>query len=136
DTYYRFTKNNEDAGGSVSKVFDADLIRFKQIDPVGMVRSFESGIESQYLLLRNMQKDNFFRKTQYPNIAMNILLSNAAIDYVNQFKRDDYDRTIDSMNVNGSEIANRDFVGWDFTAWVYDMFRPDEPYEDRGIHPL
>ncbi len=136
DTYYRFTKNNEDAGGSVSEVFDADLIRFKQIDPVGLVRSFESGIESQYLLLRNMQKDNFFRKTQYPNVAMNILLSNAAINYVNQFKRDDYDQTIDSMNANGSTIAGRDFVGWDFTAWVYDMFRPDEPYQDRGVHPL
>jgi hypothetical protein len=20
-------------------------------------------------------------------------------------------------------------------GWVYDLFRPDEPYEDRGIHP-
>ncbi|MBK8502473.1 MAG: hypothetical protein IPL46_09790 [Saprospiraceae bacterium] len=134
DTYYKLGGDGE-AGGSVSKVLDQDLIRFKQLAPIEMVRSFSSGIESQYELIRNLQKDNFFHKTQYPNVVMNILLTQAAVSYVNQFKRSDYDSTIDSMNARGNRIADRDFVGWDMTAWVYDMFRPEEPYTGRGVHP-
>jgi hypothetical protein len=134
DTYYKFGGAG-DAGGSVSKVLDQDLIRFKQLAPIEMVRSFSSGIESQYELIRNLQKDNFFHRTQSPNVVMNILLTQAAVSYVNQFKRSDYDSTIDSMNARGNHIADRDFVGWDMTAWVYDMFRPEEPYTGRGVHP-
>ena len=40
------------------------------------------------------------------------------------------------MNFYGEEMAERDYVGWDFTAWVYDLHRPDEAYEDRGEHPF
>ena len=29
----------------------------------------------------------------------------------------------------------RDAVGMDFTSWVYDLFRPNEPYTNRGAHP-
>jgi hypothetical protein len=35
----------------------------------------------------------------------------------------------------GTNLRRRDFAGHDFTAWVYDLFRPDEPYAARGIHP-
>jgi hypothetical protein len=35
----------------------------------------------------------------------------------------------------GRDIQKRDIVGMDFTAWVYDLFRPNEPYTGRGIHP-
>ncbi|TJZ63124.1 hypothetical protein FAZ15_02165 [Sphingobacterium olei] len=57
------------------------------------------------------------------------------IDYVNQFRRNDYNASIDSMNAHGLQINDRDFVGWDFTPWVYDLYRPNEPYEARGICP-
>jgi len=39
------------------------------------------------------------------------------------------------MNNEGTNILIRDFVGMDFTSWVYDLFRPNEPYTNRGIHP-
>ncbi len=133
ETYYRF--GGGVPSGSVSKVKDEDLIRFKQIKPQEMVRSFAAGIEAQYELVRNMRKDNFFSKTNYANVAMNILITQQAVGYVNQFKQKDYDASIDSMNVKGVTIAERDFVGWDFTGWVYDLFKPNEPYNNRGTHP-
>lgn len=123
------------ANGSISRVRDEDMARFKKEDSPGMVRSFAAGIESEFLLMRELQKDNFFNKSNYPNIALNVLLTKHAVDYVNQFKRADYNNSIDSMNYYGREVMDRDFVGWDFTAWVYDLHRPFERYEERGIHP-
>jgi hypothetical protein len=35
----------------------------------------------------------------------------------------------------GTDIAIRDFTGLDCNGWVYDLFRPDEPYAARGVHP-
>jgi hypothetical protein len=133
DTYYRFGGGNP--GGSISKVRDEDMIRWKATAPQEMVRSFAAGIEAQYELVRNMRKDNFFNNTHYANAAMNILITKQAVDYVNQFKQKEYDATIDTANKYEPTVAGRDFVGWDFTAWVYDLHRPGEAYTARGIHP-
>lgn len=133
ETYNRF--NGGFANGSVSRVKDEDLVRFKKEAPQELVRSFAAGIESEFLLLRGLQKDNFYGRSKHANVALNILLTKHTIDYVNQFKRSDYNASIDSMNVHGLTVADRDFVGWDFTPWVYDLHRPDEPYEARGTHP-
>jgi hypothetical protein len=133
ETYNRF--NGGFANGSVSRVRDEDMIRFKRVSPQELVRSFSAGIESELELLRGLQKDNFFDRSNYANVLFNILLTKHAVDYVNQFKRADYNASIDSMNTHGSAIADRDFVGWDFTPWVYDLHRPDEDYEARGVHP-
>lgn len=121
ETYNRFNGGN--ANGSVSDVTDEDLIRFKKDHPQELVRSFSAGVESEFLLLRGLQQDNFFDKSKYPNILLNILLTKHAIDYVNQFRNDDYNASIDSMNTHGQTIRERDFVGWDFTPWVYDLHR-------------
>ena len=134
ETYYRFGGGIPSA--SVSHVFDADMIRFKKDAPNELVRSFAAGIEGQYALVRNMQQDNFFQCTDYPNVAMNLLITNQAVNYVRQFQASDYDQSIDTMNFYGDELPERDFVGWDFTAWVYDLHRPDEAYDARGPHPF
>lgn len=134
ETYYRFGGGIPSA--SVSHVSDADMVRFKQEAPNELIRSFASGIEAQYALVRAMQQDNFFQRTQYPNVAMNILITKQAVGYVRQFRAADYDRSIDTMNFYGGEMAERDYVGWDFTAWVYDLHRPNEAYADRGAHPF
>ncbi|GGC30346.1 hypothetical protein GCM10011386_22940 [Parapedobacter defluvii] len=133
ETYNRF--NGGFANGSVSRVKDEDLVRLKKEAPQELVRSFAAGIESEFLLLRGLQKDNFYSGSRHANIALNILLTRHAIDYVNQFKQEGYNASIDSMNAHGLTVADRDFVGWDFTPWVYDLHRPDEPYEARGTHP-
>lgn len=133
ETYYRLNGKGIPSG-SVSHVLDQDMINFKRDAPEELVRSFASGIEAQYQLLRHMQKDDFFEGTDYANIAMHILITKQSVDYVNQFRIPDYDASIDTMNYYGETMAERDFVGWDFTPWVYDLFRPDEPYEARGVH--
>lgn len=133
DTYYRISGGIP--GGSVSKVRDEDLIRWKAAAPQEMIRSFSAGVEAQYELVRNMRKDNFFSKTHYANMAMNILITKQAVDYVNQFKKKGYDASIDTMNKYGTIISERDYVGWDFTGWVYDLFKPNESYTSRGTHP-
>jgi hypothetical protein len=133
DTYYRFGGGSP--GGSISQVKDEDMIRWKATAPQEMVRSFAAGIEAQYELVRNMRKDNFFSKTHYANVVMNVLITKQAVDYVNQFKQKDYDATIDTANKYEPTIAQRDFVGWDFTAWVYDLHRQGEAYTARGTHP-
>ena len=48
---------------------------------------------------------------------------------------DDSDEITDLQNQRTVEIESRDFAGLDCNAWVYDMQRPDEPFEDRGVHP-
>lgn len=133
ETYNRF--NGGFANGSVSRVKDEDLVRLKKEAPQELVRSFAAGIESEFLLLRGLQRDNFYLGSRHANVALNILLTKHALDYVGQFKRSDYNASIDSMNTYGVSVADRDFVGWDFTPWVYDLHRPAEPYEARGIHP-
>lgn len=133
DTYYRFGGGSP--GGSVSEVYDADMARFKAEAPHEMVRTFAAGIEGQYALVRGLQRDNFYLDTDHPNAAMNILITKQAVDYLRLFLEPDYDQSVDSMGEFGDEEHERDFVGWDFTAWVYDMHRPDEPYSARGTHP-
>lgn len=130
DTYYRFGGGTP--GGSITKVKDEDLIRWKATAPQEMIRSFAAGIEAQYELVRNMRKDNFFQKTNYPNAVMNFLITKQAVDYVNQFKKENYDA---ANEANENTVSSRDYVGWDFTPWVYDLFKPDEPYTARGTHP-
>lgn len=134
ETYYRF--GGGIANASISHVSDEAMIQFKRDDQAGLVRSFAAGIEGQYALLRRMQQDNFFSNTRYPNVAMNILLTWQGVKYVGQFMQPDYDQSIDTMNYYGPRVMDRDFVGWDFTAWVYDLHRPNEPYEARGPHPF
>ncbi len=133
DVYNMF--NGELRSSSVSHVADADLARFKANAPQALVRTYTAGIESSYQLLRSMRKDNFFSNADYPNVLMNILLTQQAVGYVNQIRSDDFDASVDRMNETDPNIETRDFVGWDFSGWVYDLFRPGEPYADRGIHP-
>lgn len=109
ETYNRFDGGY--ANGSISQVKDEDLMRFKKESPQELVRSFAAGIESEYLLLRNMQKDAFYKNTNYPNLLLTILLTNHAIGYVNQFKQKDYDYSIDLMNEHSKGILDRDYVG-------------------------
>ena len=45
------------------------------------------------------------------------------------------DELIDEENTRLTTIESRDFTGPDCTAWVRDLWRPDEAYADRGVHP-
>jgi hypothetical protein len=44
------------------------------------------------------------------------------------------DFTTELENDEGTDISDRDFTGLDFTAWIYDLSRPNEAYAERGKH--
>ena len=121
---------------SVNKVKDEDLIRLKEKSPTDMVRLHAAGIEGQYLLINNLQRNNFFYDQQLPHLYfywMSTINSHFYILFSASSKFADKETA--KMNEKEKTIASRDFTGFDFTAWVYDLFRPDEPYEARGVHP-
>jgi hypothetical protein len=103
--------------------------------PAELVRVHTAGIEAQYLFLRNMQKQNFFYKTRYPNIGLSVLLTNYIVNYANQTKDKDYDVLVQDVFNDLPTVESRDFNGDDFTTYTYELFRPNQPYNDRGIAP-
>ena len=121
---------------AVSRVKDEDLIRIKEKSPADMVRLPASGIEGQYLLMNNLQRNNFFYDQKLPNLFMYWMSTLNSHAYIILSASPKFaDKTIASMNEKETTIASRDFTGMDFTSWAYDLFRPDEPYQARGLHP-
>jgi hypothetical protein len=121
---------------SVDHVRDEDLIRFKRESPADFIRMHEAGIESQYLLTSRLQRNNFFYDQKYFNEAVYwMTIFNAHMYIVSSASPEDVDASTAQMNKVENDIASRDFTGFDMTAWVYDLFRPNEPYQARGPHP-
>jgi hypothetical protein len=121
---------------SVKHVKDEDLIRLKQEYPADMVRLHAAGIEAQYELNFALEKDRFFLPP--PTLDGAILWLNYInnISYIYACASNQSNTITDEILQNeNADIAQRDFTGLDCNAWVYDLFRPDEPYEQRGIHP-
>ncbi len=121
---------------NVSHITDEDLIRLKSESPQDMVRLSEAGIEGQYLMSNNINKEAFFSNTK--SISFIPLYSNLnSILYVLLCSKKSYsDKVIDDeIKSEGSNIAKRDAVGLDFLSYTFDLFRPNEPYQNRGIYP-
>jgi hypothetical protein len=121
---------------SVKHVKDEDLIRLKRDYPADMVRLHAAGIESQYELNFALEKDRFY--LQPPTLDDAILWLNYInnISYMYTCASDQSNTITDElMQQEDEDISERDFTGLDCNAWVYDLFRPDEPYEQRGTHP-
>ena len=119
----------------VSKVNDSDLIRMKKENPYDFVRMHVAGIEGQYLLINNLQRDNFFYNQNLLNEIVYWLTTLNSHLYVLTSPSSENDAQTKTMNEKETDMASRDFTGFDFNAWVYDLFKPHEPYEDRGAHP-
>ncbi len=124
---------------SVSRLNDEDLIRLKKENPQDMIRLHMAGYEGQSELSETLKKEYFFKELNEHHLGINVyrlipLAGNTL--YLNFSASEEADTETDIMNKEeGKDISKRDFTGFDFTAWVYDLFRPDEAYEDRGIHP-
>jgi len=120
---------------SVDHIKDKDLIRLKKESPADMVRLQAAGIEGEYLLINNLQRNNFFYNQQLPNYLMYWMITINSHSYIIMSSSVDVEIETEKMNKKETKISSRDFTGFDMTGWVYDLFRPDEPYEARGIHP-
>jgi hypothetical protein len=121
---------------SVDHIKDEDLIRLKAKSPADMVRLHAAGIEGEYLLINNLQRNNFFYEQRLPNYWMYWMITvNSHFYLFMSASPTNVDEETAKMNKLETTIASRDFTGFDMTGWVYDLFRPDEPYEARGVHP-
>lgn len=120
----------------VSHVRDEDLERMKREHPTEFVRLAAAGIEGEYQHITAVEKDRFFFEANPYGRTSNIIAVLNSITYLGLSAFDHVNRATDKMNrEDGANISVRDFTGWDFTAWVYDLHRPDEPYSSRGVHP-
>ena len=120
---------------NVSRVKDEDLIRLKRDHPADQVRMSAAGIEGDYSLGVAFDKDRFFFGTRPATTFSEWLTVLNAILYMNDAAFDSNGTTEKENEKEGSNVAIRDFTGLDPDGWVYDLFRPDEPYEARGSHP-
>jgi hypothetical protein len=124
---------------SVSHVTDGDLIRFKRENPWDFVRTKAAGYEGEGELITRLETNQFFHKSTawhvglYWLVALNDAFYLGAV--VAPADSAEVDSLTDKANRDEKTIAERDISGHDFTAWVYHLFRPDEPLDARGPHP-
>jgi hypothetical protein len=131
--------NNIPIGASliaVSHVGDEDLINLKRDHPADSVRMSSAGMEAQVAQNYVFERRHFFDGSEtFDRIVLGINAVSVSL-YLNECASGAADRSTDEQNNNdGSDIEKRDFTGLDCTAWVYDLFRPNEPYAARGVHP-
>jgi len=121
---------------NVSHISDKDLIRLKSESPQDMVRLSEAGIEGQYLMSNNINKEAFFSNTKSISLTPLYTNLNSMLYVLLCSKKSFADSETDVENkAESSNIAKRDAVGLDFLSYTYDLFRPNEPYMNRGTHP-
>ena len=123
---------------SVSHIKDEDLIRLKKEHPADMVRLSEAGNEANIEFSFQLSKDAFFsgHRNYITAFARLLNIVNASVYVLSSGNSNTVDtETLAMIQAEGTNIALRDAVGFDFTAWVYDLFRPTESYTNRGISP-
>ncbi|KAK3606944.1 hypothetical protein CHS0354_018540 [Potamilus streckersoni] len=127
ESYFLYSKLE---GGvvKVSGVKDSDLIRLKRYYPPEIIYLHTAGIVSMTAMTRHIESRWFFHETE--SLDYGILWTNA----VNNFYYMSACTQNEEPELPEETEDERDFTGFDCRAWVYDLFRPDEPYETRGIH--
>lgn len=116
----------------VNQVQDADLIRLKAEHPEDMVRLSSAGVEAEEILIYELAKDSFYYEKHPWNYGSMWFATLSAISYSSTCISAK-DSNNPNEGIESQTEEERDFTGLDCTAWVYDLFRPDEPYEARGV---
>lgn len=122
----------------VKHVKESDLSWLKKNHPADMVRLSSAGMEADTELVAAISKDIFFHQPSKNMISLFPMYINTlnVIFYRHSCTSQDSETiTKELLEKEGSDENERDFTGMDCNAWVYDMFRPEEPYEARGPHP-
>jgi len=124
---------------NISRVSDSDLVRLKRLSPHDLVRAEAAGYEGQQQFVTQMERVGFTCGEPYPAslplltywysdlsnlLYLGVCTTSLADSLTAMFNRAD-----------GTSTESQDFDGLDFTAWTYDIFRPDEPYTGRGMRP-
>ena len=122
--------------GTVYGVSDQDLTNLKANDLNQLLYSYVAGVQSEVMINRNVTLDDFYhQRAFYKN---SLLLYNAW--YVHNYFSFSTSFASDSVKVIAPEHedanpSQRDFAGADLTAWAYDMFNPNLPYDSRDDFP-
>ncbi|MGZ8517287.1 MAG: hypothetical protein ACXWWD_08055 [Chitinophagaceae bacterium] len=120
----------------VSNVLDQDLIEYKKKYPQEHIRMSAAGIEGEVQLAREYQKDQFFREFNTPIMGPYLFSVLGVFGYVTSTKDyEDIKQSLAEANAEEWDMRDRDFTGHDIASWTYDLFRPFEPFENRGPHP-
>lgn len=119
----------------VDRVRDEELVRLKRDHPADQVRMSSAGIEADLARGLAFDKDRFFFRTRAATLFAQWLDTVNAIAYMNTAAFDSDAQTNELAGGEGADITERDFTGLDPSGWVYDLFRPAEPYDARGVHP-
>ncbi len=121
---------------SVSHIKDEDLVRLKRDHPADQVRLAEAGMEGEYEQVTEGTRDRIFLNANPEGDLTRALSVVNSIFYLGTSTFASVDRATDNFHrEEGTDVARRDALGWDFTAWIYDLSRPNEPYEARGLDP-
>ncbi|MDQ3231227.1 MAG: hypothetical protein M3Q07_05350 [Pseudobdellovibrionaceae bacterium] len=125
-----------DSSIPVDEVRDVDLIRLKREYPADFVRLSTAGMEAESQLALNLEKAQFFDRA-LPRQRFLILLAHLGPISYRTFcdSRSGDHATTEDLATEGPNEMSRDFSGYDCVSYVYDLFRPFEPYEARGPHP-
>ncbi len=132
-----FDKREEAYQGAVSYILDTNLVMIKDKNAPDFIRLSEAGIESEVYTNQKLQNQNFVyhQKLAFPVIYLtNFYL---AQNYIYQCanKKRVTEETDWLMKGEGNRQELRDFIGLDMAAWAYDLWKPNEPYAARGLHP-
>jgi hypothetical protein len=124
---------------AVDQVDDRDLAALKDRHPADFIRLMEAGGEGETEAAREMRRRNFFLgRPSAPDLIAWWSSGVNLAGYIWISSVPDYDEILRDANAKETDPRQRDFTGFDFRAWVYDLRRPDEPYAagPRGrAHP-
>jgi hypothetical protein len=131
-----------DFGAAIIKVDgvqDADLAALKRDHPADFIRLMSAGIEGQTEAHRHMRRMNFFlgRSSRHDRFIWWVDGLNSTF-YLAACANGWIDEELEGDQERETSMADRDFTGPDFTAWVHDLRRPSLDYADgpRGrSHP-
>lgn len=121
---------------SVNDINDDDLVFLKTNHPKDLIRLHAAGLEAQSQLNLSIEMDKFFDETKSFDYMLLWFNSINSLMYLNTCSTSEANSlTAGILKKESDNIKQRDFTGLDCNAWVYDLFRPDEPYTSRGTHP-
>lgn len=129
-----FASKNSHWQGMVTKVNDEDLVALKKKSPADMVREATSGNEAHYEFVIELEKDQFLSNVRNWNYSLywGSYIVNSAYLMTSVHSKKGLKSFKNGENEN---ILKRDVNGYDAINAVYDLFKPNEPYELRGEHP-
>ena len=124
---------------AVTGITDDDLSHFKANAPYDFIRMNIVNLESYILFSDLMTRKYFFYNLDdfsfipaFITVFLNLGHSSAAI--VQESGLMNIDNNIKAWYKNDKGQKERAIYGFNVINWVYELFRPNEPYANRGLH--